>query len=129
MEGQSGSNDHLPEVHNTNFSAQHPYQDFEYYEQPPPAQVPQYQQYAESPALSQSGEAGRATGEHRRTPPVADRIHTGTVGSPKDRPLSPSSTAQYSEVNSPGLQSVYEKEGEKEVLKNQTYAVHVAGSG
>ena len=60
---------------------------------------------------------------------MTDRIHTGPVGAPKDRPLSPSSTAQYSEVNSPGLQSVYEKEGEKEVFKNQTYAVHVAGSG
>lgn len=127
MEGRSGSNDHLPEVHNAAFSSQHPYEDFEFYERPP-AQAPEYQQYVESPALSQSGASPHATSERASSPPVADAIQVGPHGSVKDRPLSPSSTAQYSEVNSPGLQSVCEKEGEKEVIKDQTYPAYAAES-
>jgi hypothetical protein len=125
MEGQSGSNGHLPEVHNTAFSAQHPYEDFEFYEQPP-AQIPEYQQYADSPALSQSGASPQVASERTGSLPAADHIQIEPNRS-KDRPLSPSSTAQYSEVNSPGLQSVYEKEGEKEVIKNNVYPVDAAG--
>jgi hypothetical protein len=127
MEGRSGSNDHLPEVNHAAFGSQHPYEDFEYYERPT-AQVPEYQQYAESPARSQSGAPPRVTSERASSPPVADHIRTGPIGSARDRPLSPSSTAQYSEVNSPGLQSVYEKEGEKEVIKNQAYAAYSPNS-
>jgi hypothetical protein len=126
MEGRSGSNDHLPEVHNPGFSSQQPYEDFEFYERPP-AQVPEYQQYTESPALSQSGASPQVASERASSPPVGDHIQIGPNGATKDRPLSPSSTAHYSEVNSPGLQSVYEKEGEKEVIKNQAYPVYVAG--
>jgi hypothetical protein len=126
MEGRSGSNDHLPEVHHAGLSSQHPYEDFEFYERPP-AQAPEYQQYAQSPALSQSGASPRVTSERAASPPVVDHIQTGPDGTPKDRPLSPSSTAHYSEVNSPGLQSVYEKEGEKEVIKNDAYPVYAAG--
>jgi hypothetical protein len=128
MEGQSGSNDHLPEVHHAAISSQHPYEDFEYYKRPTSVQVPEYQQYAESPALSQPGASPRVTSERTSSPPVVDHIQTGSVGSAKERPLSPSSTAQYSEVNSPGLQSVYEKEGEKEVIKNQAYATYAPRS-
>src|SRR5271156_5313828 len=117
MEGRSGSNDHLPEVHNAAFSSQHPYEDFEFYERPP-VQVPEYQQYSESPAPPRPGASPEVTSEH---------IQTESNRSAKDRPLSPSSTAQYSEVNSPGLQSVCEKEGEKEVTKNNAYAVNVVG--
>ena len=124
MEGRSGSNDHLPEVHNAAFSSQHPYEDFEFYEQP--VQVPEYQQYSESPALSQSGASPQVTSERTGSPPAADHIQVDPNRSTKDRPLSPSSTAQYSEVNS-GLQSVYEKEGEKEVIKNNAYPVDTVG--
>jgi hypothetical protein len=127
MEGRSGSNDHLPEVHHAALSAQRPYEDFEFYERPP-AQVPEYHQYVESPDLSQSGASPRVTSERAGSPPVGDHIQTGPDGTPKDRPLSPSSTAHYSEVNSAGLQSVYEKEGEKEVIKNHSYPVYAAGS-
>jgi hypothetical protein len=126
MEGRSGSNDHLPEVHNAAFSSQHPYEDFEFYERPP-VQVPEYQQYSESPALSQSGASPQVTSERTGSPPAADHIQINPNRLTKDRPLSPSSTAQYSEVNSPGLQSVYEKEGEKEVIKNNAYPVIAAG--
>src|SRR5947209_17269027 len=112
MEGRSGSNDHLPEVHNAAFSSQHPYEDFEFYERPP-AQVPEYQQYSESP---QPGASPQVTSERTSSPPAADHIRIEPNRSTKDRPLSPTSTAQYSEVNSPGLQSVYEKEGEKEEI-------------
>jgi hypothetical protein len=125
MEGRSHSNDHLPEVAYTGYSAQHPYEDFEFYERPP-AQVPEYQQYAESPALSQSGASPRLTSERVGSPPVGDHLQIEPDGTPKERPLSPSST-RYSEVNSPGLQSVYEKEGEKEVIKNNTYPVYAPG--
>jgi hypothetical protein len=127
MEGLSGSNDHLPEVHNAAFSSQHPYEDFEFYERPP-VQVPEYQQYSEPPALSHPGASPQMTSERTGSPPVADHIQIEPNRSTKDRPLSPSSTAQYSEVNSPGLQSVYEKEGEKEVTKNNAYPVNVVGS-
>ena len=126
MEGRSGSNEHLPEVHHTGFSAQHPYEDYEFYERPP-AQVPEYQQYAESPALSQSGGSPRLTSERASSPPVQEHLQIGPDGTPKDRPLSPSSTARYSEVNSAGLQSVYEKEGEKEVIKPQAYPLYAGG--
>src|SRR5438270_9226000 len=111
MEGRSGSNDHLPEVHNAAFSSQHPYEDFEFYERPP-VQIPEYQQYSESPALSQSGATPQVTSERTGSPPPTDHIQVDPNRSTKDRPLSPSSTAQFSE----GLQSVYEKEGEKEVI-------------
>ena len=67
------------------------------------------------------------TSERTGSPPAADYIQVEPNRSTKDRPLSPSSTAQYSEVNSPGLQSVYEKEGEKEVIKNNAYPVIAAG--
>ena len=67
------------------------------------------------------------TSERTGSPPAADHIQVDPNRSAKDRPLSPTSTAQYSEVNSPGLQSVYEKEGEKEVIKNNAYAVNAAG--
>jgi hypothetical protein len=126
MEDRSGSNGHLPEVHNTAFSAQHPYEDFEFYERPP-GQIPEYQQYADSPALSQSGASPQVASERTGSLPAADHIQVEPNRSTKDRPLSPSSTAQYSEVNSPGLQSVYEKEGEKEVIKNNVYPVNAAG--
>lgn len=126
MEGRSGSNDHLPEVHHTGFAAQNPYEDYEFYERPP-APVPEYQQYAESPALSQSGGSPRITSERASSPPVQDHLQIGPDGTPKDRPLSPSSTARYSEVNSPGLQSVYEKEGEKEVIRHQSQPIYVQG--
>ena len=124
MEGRSGSNDHLPEVAPTGFSSQHPYEDFEFYERQP-AQVPEYQQYAESPALSQSA-SPQPDSQRVSSPPVVDNLQVGPDGIARDRPLSPSLTAHYSEVNSPGLQSVDEKEGEKEVIKN-TYPVYVAG--
>jgi hypothetical protein len=127
MEGRSGSNDHLPEVHNAAFSSQHPYEDFEFYDRPP-VQVPEYQQYSESPAPPRPGAPPQVRSERTGSPPVADHIQIEFNRSTKDRPLSPSSTAQYSEVNSPGLQSVYEKEGEKEVTKNNAYAVNVTGS-
>jgi hypothetical protein len=126
MEGRSSSNDHLPEVHNAGFSSQHPYEDFEFYERPP-AQAPEYQQYSESSAPPQPGAPPQVTSERTGSPPVADHIQIEPNRSSKDRPLSPTSTAQYSEVNSPGLQSVYEKEGEKEVTKNNAYAVNVVG--
>ena len=125
MATQSGSNDHLPEVARTGFSAQHPYEDYEYYERPS-AQVPEYQQYAESPALSQSGASPQVASERANSPPTQDNLQIGPGGTPKDRPLSPSSTARYSEVTS-GLQSVYEKEGEKEVIKNETHPVYPPG--
>jgi hypothetical protein len=140
MEGRSGSNDHLPEVAPIGFSSQHPYEDFEFYERPP-AQVPEYQQYAESPALSQSASpqpnsqrassqrvsSQQASSQRASSPPVVDNLQIGPDGTARDRPLSPSSTAHYSEVNSPGLQSVDEKEGEKEVIKNIAYPVYIAG--
>lgn len=126
MEHRSGSNEQLPEVHHPGVTAHHPYEDYEFYERPA-AQVPEYQQYVESPALSQSGASPRLTSERASSPPLGEHLQIGPDGTPRDRPLSPSSTARYSEVNSPGLQSVYEKEGEKEVIKNQAYPVYVAG--
>jgi hypothetical protein len=125
MEGQSHSNDHLPEAVRTGFSAQQPYEDFEFYQRPP-AQVPEYQQHTESPAFSQSGASPRQTSEHASSPPVGDHLQIRSDGAPKDRPLSPTST-RYSEVNSPGLQSVYEKEGEKEVIKRDVYPTYAQG--
>ena len=126
MGGRSGSNEHLPEVHKAAFSSQHPYEDFEFYERPP-AQVPEYQQYSESSAPPQPGASPQVTSKRTGSPPVADHIQIEPNRSSKDRPLSPSSTAQYSEVNSPGLQSVDEKEGEKEVTKTNAYTVNVVG--
>lgn len=125
MEGQPPPNDHLPEVARTGYSAQHPYEDFEIYERPP-AQAPEYQQYAESPALSQQGASPRRASERASSPPVEDHLQIGPDGVPNDRPLSPTST-RYSEVNSPGLQSVYEKEGEKEVIKYDVHPVYAQG--
>jgi hypothetical protein len=150
MEGRSGSNDHLPEVAPSGFSSQHPYEDFEFYERPP-AQVPEYQQYAESPALSQSASpqpnsqwassqqassqrassqrasSQQASSQRASSPAVVDNFQIGPDGTARDRPLSPSSTAHYSEANSGGLQSVDEKEGDKEVIRNIAYPVYIAG--
>src|SRR5271168_4101430 len=116
MEGRSGSNDHLPEVAPSGFNSQHPYEDFEFYERAS-SQVPEYQQYAESSTLSQSA-SPQPDSQRVSSPPVVDNLQVGPDGIARDRPLSPSLTAHYSEVNSPGLQSVNEKEGEKEVIKN-----------
>jgi len=124
MEGRSGSGDHLPEVAPSRFSSQQPYEDFEFYERPP-SQAPEYQQYVEYRTISQSA-SPQPNSQRASSPPVADNLHLGPDGTSRDRPLSPSLTAHYSEVNSPGLQSVDEKEGEKEVIKN-TYPVYVAG--
>lgn len=125
MEGQSHSSDHLPEVSHPPFSSQHPYEDFEFYEQPP-AQAPEYQQYAESPALSQSGGSPQLASERVGSPPGGDNLQIEPDRTPKERPLSPSST-RYSELDPSGLQSVYEKEGEKEVIKNNVYPVYAPG--
>jgi len=129
MEGRSGSNDHLPEVAPSGFNSQHPYEDFEFYERPP-SQVPEYQQYAESSTISQSASpqpnSQRVSSQRASSPPVVDNFRVGPDGTTRDRPLSPSLTAHYSEVNSPGLQSVDEKEGEKEVIKNTTHPVYIA---
>jgi len=130
MEGRSGSNDHLPEVAPIRFSSQQPYEDFEFYERPP-SQVVEYQHNIESPTISQSASpqpnSQRTSTLRASSPPVVDYLQVGPDGIARDRPLSPSLTAHYSEVNSPGLQSVDEKEGEKEVIKNTPYPIYIAG--
>jgi hypothetical protein len=125
MEGRSGSNDHLPEVAPSGFNSQQPYEDFEFYERPP-SQVVEYQHNIESPTISQSA-SPQPNSQRVSSPPVVDNLQVGPDGIARDRPLSPSLTAHYSEVNSPGLQSVNEKEGEKEVIKNTAHPVYIAG--
>src|SRR5271156_2546062 len=116
MEGRSNSNEHLPEVATParHFSSQHPYEDYEFYEPQPPAPAPEYQQYAATPSRS-SQQSPRLTSEGTTSPPPppppGDPLRVSTVQ--KERPLSPS-TAHYSEYSATGLQSVYDKEGEKE---------------
>ncbi len=116
------SNDHLPEVSQVGvpFSAIHPYEDYEFYEQPPPA-APEYQQHSASPHLSSQRSphlTGLGSDGTRSPPPVGEGLEPSRDPNRNSRPLSPSSTYRQSEVGSAGLESVYEKEGQKEVYQS-----------
>jgi hypothetical protein len=98
MEGPKRLSQHLPEVARSGPrpSAQYPYEDYEDYQRlsNPPAQ--EYQR--------QSIQSPNLTSEHATTPAIEDGLEPCFV--PTDQPLPPSSRAPYSEIYSPGLQSV-----------------------
>lgn len=112
-EARSHSNDHLPEVSHIGapFSAKNRYEDYEFYEQHPPA-TPEYQQHSTSPHFSSPQSPG-LTSDGSRSP--AEGLEPSRD---PNRPLSPTSTYRQSQVGSAGLESVNEKEGEKEVYQN-----------
>jgi hypothetical protein len=115
-EVRSHSNDHLPEVSHVGapFSPQNPYEDYEFYEQHPSA-APEYQQHSGSPHLSSPQPPGLTSDGSRSPPPAAEGLEPNRDPNRNSRPLSPSSTYHQSQVGSAGLESVYEKEGGKEV--------------
>ena len=116
---RSHSNDHLPEVSHVgaSFSAQNPYEDYEFYEQHHPA-APEYQQHSASPHLSSQQSPVVASDGSSSPPPAAGGLEANRDPNRNSRPLSPSSTYHQSQVGSVGLESVYEKEGEKEAYKS-----------
>jgi hypothetical protein len=118
-EARSHSNDHLPEVSHVSapFSAPNPYESYEFYEQHPPA-TPEYQQHSASPHLSSPQSAGLASDGSRSPPPAAEGLEPNLDPNRDSRPLSSSSTHYQSQVGSAGLESVDEKEGEKEVYQS-----------
>ena len=118
------SNNHLPEVSHVGapFSAQNPYEDYEFYVQHPSA-TPEYQQHSASPYLSSPQFPGLASAGSKLPAPAAEGLEPNRDPNWNARPLSPTSTHHQSRVGSAGLESVNEKEGEKEVYQS----VHPVG--
>src|SRR5436305_509205 len=104
------------------FSAQHPGEDYGYNERRPsnsPAQ--EYQRQSTSPPhftqpLNRTSEHATAPTEDSPEPCFART----------DEPLPPSPKAPYIEAYSPGLQSVHQRESEKEVHRKDYPVTHVA---
>jgi hypothetical protein len=113
-EVRSHSNDQLPEVSQVGvpYNARSPYEDYEYYEQTPPA-VPKYQQNSESPYLSSQRSPNAtvvASDGTRSPPPIEDGMEPREDPSRNSRPLSPPNTYRKSDIGSAGLESVYDNE-------------------
>lgn len=123
MEGRSNSNEHLPEVAYPGLEvtgSHHQYEDYDYYNQVNPA--PGYQQYPSTPPISSAKSPPLSAkspplGSERATSPSAQNPADIYPTNYKHTPSTPSTSAQYTEYGSPGLQSVFEKEGEKEVYQ------------
>lgn len=120
------SNDQLPEVSQVGapYGAAHPYEDYEYFQQRSPAAA-EYQQNSESPQLSsQWSPNGIAVGPNgTRSPPLIEAgMETSEDRDRSSRTLSNRNTYRQSDIGSAGLESVHEKEGQKEVYQS-TYPV------
>ena len=103
-----------------------PHEEYEYYEPPPaspppPSQpVPQYDIHPQS--YTQSYISPHATSEQARSPQSSIRVNE------KDRPLSPSTLARYSEVTSPDPEAIPENLGDKEVYRYKAYPIAAPSS-
>ena len=116
------SNDQLPEVSQVGapYSTIHPYEDYEFYEQTSPA-APEYQQRSASPQLSsrRSPNATALGSDGTRSPaPIGEGMEPNGDLNRNSRALSPLNTYRHSDIGSAGLESVHEKEGQKEVYQS-----------
>lgn len=108
------SNDQLPEVSQVGvpYNIRSPYEDYEYYEQTPPA-VPNYQQHSESPNLSSQRSPNAtvvASDGTRSPPPIEDGMEPSENLNQSSRPFSPTNTYRKSDLDSAGLESAYDNE-------------------